>query len=511
MGNWPVYRLVAILAVTGAALFFFKWLVLGYPLTPNTWAEAWDVEVRVRFVADDGPVKVALFIPSNLYPYSIMDENFVSHGYGLMTARTAGNRKSVWSIRHASGVQSLYYRALIQRIEIQQQPTIALRNPPQADELILPEPILLAARALLAEARAHSADTDTLVANLLLRLRNPGRDTNAALLVGAQADADKRIQAAIQVLSLDRIPARLVHGVRLEAAGRDVPIVPWLQAYDGQQWRYFNPDSGEAMLPADFLVLWSGPEQLVSISGGRNPDIAVSVRQSEQAAIQAAEARSNIMIPQLSRFSLLSLPVQTQEVYRILLLIPVGALLLVIARNLVGIKTFGTFMPVLIALAFRETELLWGLILFTVVVALGLVVRFYLERLRLLVVPRLAAILTVVVLLMALISVISNMLGMERGLSVALFPMVILTMTIERMTIVWEEQGSAEAMRQGMGSLLVASLAHLVMRIPELKHLIFMFPELLLIILAVLLLLGRYSGYRLTELIRFRALLGGKP
>ena len=38
------------------------------------------------------------------------------------------------------------------------------------------------------------------------------------------------------------------------------------------------------------------------------------------------------------------------------------------------------------------------------------------------------------------------------------------------------------------------------------EHLLFVFPELLLAVLAVTLLLGRYSGYRLTELYRFRVL-----
>ena len=35
------------------------------------------------------------------------------------------------------------------------------------------------------------------------------------------------------------------------------------------------------------------------------------------------------------------------------------------------------------------------------------------------------------------------------------------------------------------------------------SHLIFNFPELLLVVLAVILLIGNYSGYRLTELRRF--------
>ena len=39
-------------------------------------------------------------------------------------------------------------------------------------------------------------------------------------------------------------------------------------------------------------------------------------------------------------------------------------------------------MPVLIALAFRETQLFWGVVLFSFLVALGLSIRFLLERLR---------------------------------------------------------------------------------------------------------------------------------
>ena len=95
-----------------------------------------------------------------------------------------------------------------------------------------------------------------------------------------------------------------------------------------------------------------------------------------------------------------------------------------------------------------------------------------------------------------------------RGLSVALFPMVIIAMTIERMSVVWEERGAGDAMRAGIGSMLVAVLAFLVMGLAWLEHLIFAFPEVLLVALAVVLLLGRYTGYRLSELTRFKALIG---
>jgi hypothetical protein len=40
------------------------------------------------------------------------------------------------------------------------------------------------------------------------------------------------------------------------------------------------------------------------------------------------------------------------------------------------------------------------------------------------------------------------------------------------------------------------------------KHLVFVFPEVLLLVLATTLLIGRYTGYRLMELFRFRELRG---
>jgi hypothetical protein len=168
--------------------------------------------------------------------------------------------------------------------------------------------------------------------------------------------------------------------------------------------------------------------------------------------------------------------------------------------------TFGTFMPVLIALAFRETHILWGVSLFSLIVSVGLMIRFYLDELRLMIVPRLGVILTVVIMLMLAISVVSTQMDVQSGLSVALFPMVILTMVIERMCISWDERGAFEAIKAGVGSLIAAVLCYLVMNNPEVQYLLFAYPELLLILIAVILLFGQYRGYRLFELLRFKAL-----
>ena len=112
----------------------------------------------------------------------------------------------------------------------------------------------------------------------------------------------------------------------------------------------------------------------------------------------------------------------------------------------------------------------------------------------------------IVVLLMTAISIISNQLGMETGLSVSLFPMVIVSMVIERMSVVWEERGGFTAIKEGIGSLAMASLAYLAMSIDLLAYWVTVFPEVNLIVLGVIIALGRYTGFRLLELRRFRQL-----
>jgi hypothetical protein len=508
MNNRHLFWLVGILTGLGVCVIAFKWLVLGFSFNPGAVTDLWEMEFKVQFQARGGPVKVGMYIPNNVHPYTIVDENFVSRGFGLTTIRKKGNRQAIWSKRESNGTQGLYYRATIQKLTTA-KPETSIKVP-QIETAEIDEATKAAAEGLLAEIRTHSADTDTLIAQLMQQLSQPEQNTNVALIVGSKPDLARRIDAAIIVLSLIEIPARVVHGIDLIATTRDAQLTTWLQIYKDLRWWYVNPDTGQQVEPETFIPIWRGDEEIINTKGVRKQTLKISIRKSTQSSIQAAMVRGEIVSPQLFSYSLFSLPVQSQEVYRILLTIPLGAFLLVIMRNVVGVKTFGTFMPVLIALSFRETQLGWGLVLFSLVIACGLVIRFYLEQLKLLLVPRLGAVLIIVIMLMAAISILSHKLGLERGLSVALFPMVIMTMTIERMSIVWEERGATEAIQQGVGSLLVAAIAFLFMSNPYLEHMVFVFPEMLLIVLAITLLLGRYSGLRLLEIKRFKALAGTK-
>lgn len=504
--------LAAILVVVGLMLCWFKAERLGLPLVPTEKADVWTVEARIEFNARKAsPVKVKFYIPRQPSGYTVVDENFVSGSYGLTTEDDGVHRVAEWAIREIQGYQVLYYRLYLSRdTSIPTAVSSAHQITPPIPRVIeLPELLGSAAQGLMSEVRSKSADNKSFVRELLVQLNSPTADPNVILLRQGIENREQWVDRIIDLLATANVTARMAYVLVLRDGLKHGALSPWLEVFDGKQWLALDPEKGELGLPEESIVWHVGDDQILNVEGGKNPKVEFSITERAQDRTLVAEHRARQMGSRLMEYSLFSLPVSVQNVYRVLLMVPLGAFLIVILRNVVGLKTFGTFMPILIAMAFRETELLWGMALFTLLVTMGLLIRFYLEYLKLLLVPRLAAVLIIVIILMAVISIFSHKLGFDRGLSVALFPMVILAMTIERMSLVWEEFGAAEALSQGVGSLIVAALSFLCMSNRYFEHLIFVFPELLLIILAFTLLLGRYTGYRLTELWRFRSALKG--
>jgi hypothetical protein len=494
------------LIVLGLGTATYKLFILGFPLTPDTSSPIWNVEAQVRFTARNKSAQVGVTIPRSNDSYAVMDENFVSRGFGLTTnSIDMGNREAVWSIRKALGQHTLYYKAIVRQLDAGE--SLPVSKIPEVPAHGLEGASLAAAETILADIRSQSADLVSLLAELSKRLNQSPPNENVIALIGKKPSDVRRIEAATQILALGAIPARAVHGIQLERDNRNAPILHWIEVFQDKKWTPYHLLPQFRPVENDYLAWWRGNISMAHVKDGDRLAVNLSVSQYEESAVETAIVEGQLSNPLLLQFSLFSLPMETQSVYKMLLLVPIGAFIVMLFRTLIGLNTFGTFMPVLIALAFRETELLWGVILFTVLVTLGLFVRFYLEQLKLLLVPRLAAVLTVVVLLMTATSIITHQLDLERGLSVALFPMIILTMTIERMSIVWEEAGAANAIKRGIGSLLTAAVVYLVFSNQFAQHTIFVFPELLLVVLAGNLLMGRYRGYRLSELRRFRALV----
>ena len=496
--------LIILLVSLGVLITAYQIFILGIPMTADETDDLWNIDAKVEFQASPRePVKLQMFVPPLAQDYVSLNESFISNNYGVSINRADGNRKVTWSARRANGKQTLYYRLVLTKRYSGEQ--AKAKGPIFRDSIPVEGAEKIAAEALLAPIRQHSADVETFISETIKRVNNPN-DDNVKLLLGGDASTSNKSKAIELLLSIAHVPMERVHTIRLASEIQQSPEL-WLRSFNGEKWLYFNPETGEQGLPVDRLVWWIGDENLVTLEGVKQAQVSFSLNNSEMNAIRLAKLTDENTDADFLEYSLYGLPLQTQQTFMVMVMIPIGVLVILILRNLGGLQTLGTFTPVLIALAFRETQLGFGIFLFTVITALGLSLRSYLEHLKLQMLPRLSVVLTFVVVLIAAISLFSHKLGLERGLSVALFPMVILTMTIERLSITWEERGGSHAFKVAIGTLFAATLAHLLMSVPELNYFIFTFPAVLMILVGFMLAMGRYRGYRLTELFRFKAFL----
>ena len=495
---------VVLLVTIGLGLTIYKAAYLGFPLTPGEKQKIWSVEATIDFIADgDKPVKVSLALPDAQDNYAMIDESSASPDYGASLAVINGIRYVEWAKRKASGPQKLYYKLKFyydSRVEsdydIYEKPSnkIAPYKFTGSNKL--------AAESLIKVVKERSADDVSFTSSLIYLFNSAEPFQNVKMLLGEKASVQTKLEMVTRILSVEQIPFRVIKGLYLKDGKRKQKLTPLLEVYGGKKWVLFNIKTGRIDMPHNFVIWQRGGDSLFEVRGGHNSKIKFSVVENYVPAKQIAVLDQD---SKLLNFSLYILPSAEQNAFKFLLLIPIGALVVVFMRILVGLKTSGTFMPILIAVAFTQTKLLTGLIMFIVVVAIGLVIRSYLSRLNLLLVARISAVIIVVIGIMSIITILSYKLGLYNILSITFFPMIILSWTIERMSILWEEEGAKEVLIQGSGSLIVAVIAYLAMTNSLVRHITFNFPELYFVVLAIIIALGKYTGYRLLELRRFKS------
>lgn len=499
-----VYFIALILIIAGLGLTFYKAHEMDFPLAKGESRQVWTVESVVKFKANKeasgDPVKVSLTLPSQQTGITLLDEQFTSNGYGLTTEVENNVRRVVWSTREAAGPQRLYYK--LQLTHDGQQQAERLPEPIAEPESGLSKDEIIAAQAILDMAYQQSSDTDRLVRRIIQIIETKDIP-EVDFLLKQNLDTKSKPKLVKSILALNGTDATMVRGIYLEDGHRRLPPTEILAVFIDNDWHLYNFGSERDTTLNNFLIWQIGGESLLDVEGGYDSDVRFSIISNLMSAQKVAVWNTLNTDGSESDFTIFSLPIEQQSIFKLILLIPLGALVVVFLRVIIGVKTSGTFMPVLIALSFIETSLTTGLPVFLTIVIVGLLIRSYLSKINLLLVARVAAIVVIVVGLMGLISITSFKLGIEQGLMVTFFPMIILAWTIERMSIIWEEEGPKDVLVQGSGSLLVAIACYFVMTSEAIKYLAFNFPELHLATLGFIFILGQYNGYRLSELFRF--------
>jgi hypothetical protein len=511
MRRRPALLLALLLSMAALSLIAYRVLGLRYPVFPTAPGKAWSISAEAGIRADQsGDVQVIVGLPDDRDGKTVTEEQIDSGDLSFSVQREGQNRMGVWSGSMGPEDGLIRYRAIVVVNPRSPARSLATSQTEMAtgletgDQLLLQRLVRgwreLDPRARLGAVMAAASGT--------WEASPPdAQDLTAWDALRERLGSAEALRVLLQAAGLQ---ARVVQGLRLVESADENPR-PWVEVREatGRVWvdvdaMTVHPDG------SGFLPLTGGGISPVRAAYGEIATICWTVSRAMVSKWRMHFERVRTSQRFLDQWSLFRLPEEYQETFRILLLVPMGALMISVLRNVVGFPTFGIFMPVLMALAFRSTGLAYGIGMFAGIVGLGYLARRGVDRLHLLLVPRLSVLLTMVIALFTILALIGSKLGKREFMAVGLIPFVILTMTIERFFVVAEESGPRAALRTATGSAAVAAITYLIVEWEPLQLTFFVFPELLLAVAAAQILLGRYTGYRLSEVLRFRAFQKGE-
>ncbi|MBU7586330.1 MAG: UUP1 family membrane protein [Nostoc sp. TH1S01] len=530
--TFRAWLLALFLIAIGLTIFIHKLTASDIPLLPNQAYRSWYVEAKLSLNSNQSllgsgltqPSTIQFYLPQESQRYRIVDEDFTDGKFErqIQAVNNSSNRLAIFTSQDDADSNFIFYRAIVRRKDavkpgteevpisgrrlINQELVRFGENTARVKDNLQENLPTAEINALLNIARQQSSDRLSFVQQIYkLALRTD--DIRVQAIQRNLRNQESTPELAVFLLNQANIPARVGNGILLrDKEVYSTDFIQWLEIQLGDRWLVFDPIDFNFREQDRYLTWWYGSERVLQAKGINNITLEVVVQpnidKGLNQAIREGEKALNILLD----YSLLNLPLANQRIFQVLVLVPIGALVISILHQIIGLPTFGTFTPILIALSFRETGLLVGIPLFILVVIIGLLIRSYLNRLQLLIVPRLAAILTATVLVMGALAIIMEHLNINLGLSISLFPIVILAMTIERAAVAWEEQGPRETIIAGLGSIFAAVIGYFCIINAYVQHLAFAFPELLLLVLAVTILVGRYNGYKLIEYFRFKSL-----
>ncbi len=329
----------------------------------------------------------------------------------------------------------------------------------------------------------------------------------AECLNSGRGDCGAKSRLLAALLRLRGVPARVVTGLAL-SKGPEQRAHHWVEAWVQYRWLPMCPFYHHfGRVPATFLVLGFGDDPVVRGRNVRNLDYAFLVERAGPGDVPAAN--DTTLRRAFAAVSLFALPPAERRLVEVLLLLPVAALIICVFRNLIGLSSFGTFAPALVGLAFRELHSLPGIGVFVAVLLVGWLMRRVLDYYHLLQVPRVALMLTLIMLVLVGAVVAAHRFGASTTAYISLFPLVILTGMVERFWALETEDGAASSFRTLFSTMLISTVIALALSVTALVQQLFCYPETLGLVMAGQLLIGRYTGYRLTELLRFRDFLTG--
>lgn len=520
-----------ILTVGSLTLFVGRHFTEGSEPGFSPGATSWKVTLVASGELAPQENSVTTVLPPDFRHQHIFDEQFQSKTLIAPRSRKEANKaEATWRRSNPVGTQpfriAFSFRCLLgvaKPSTAMSHLTRQLDSAPIEGANLKPTPQIESDHAeIFNKARALSgeglSEVDQVQAffNFVEKLENEpalGASTALSCLRNESGDSAGKSRLLVALCRNRGIPARVLSGLTL-VGDQEQGLHRWAEAWVNNRWLPMCPTSHHfdtRRFPRNYLVLHVGDDEIIRTKS--TPVQYGFVVTAIPAYADSVDDPTTTFAQRWWRlFSFAGLRPAEQHLVKFLLLLPLSALIVSVFRIICGVPTFGTFSPALLGLAFLDLQALrWGMAIFVVTVLVGWCLRHLIERFHLLLVPRMAILLSLIVMFLIAVVMSASHFGLAVTQFISLFPIVILTHVVERFWTVEAEDGTAASFKTLVGTMLVAIAVSLMLSHNAVANWMFRHPETLGLVLAVQFVIGRYTGYRISELYRFQDLIQEQP
>ena len=189
---------------------------------------------------------------------------------------------------------------------------------------------------------------------------------------------------------------------------------------------------------------------------------------------------------------------------KLVLMLPVIVTMVAFFKQVVGLETLGVYTPSIITLSLIALGLQFGLFILFVILLFGTLSRLFLQRYRLLYIPRMAIVLTIVSVTILVMLLMGAYLNVSQLVAISVFPMLMMSTLVEKFVSIQTGKGLKSAFIIICETVLVSVMCYFIAEWTFLKTLMLGHPELILFFIVANVVLGRWTGLRFMEYVRFR-------
>lgn len=190
----------------------------------------------------------------------------------------------------------------------------------------------------------------------------------------------------------------------------------------------------------------------------------------------------------------------------LILLTPFLATLVSLTRVVIGLPTLDMLIPVALAFALVSVGIVVGLIILAAILCAAYISRLLLTRAKIMFYPKRSLSMLLLALFVFLALTFALMIGFTQVLSLSIFPILILILIGDSIVSVQLHKSTSETFTITGTTLILGLVGYFLSSSYTVQDILILYPEIVLLVIPMNIIIGRYFGLRLFEYFRFNTL-----